>query len=76
MSMEFKLDSMESGESRLLFRDGGVELPGSFGAFRDTKSSGEGKIYEELEPKRELDSSSEDTGRLAEDALARATRGD
>ena len=68
--MEVKLNSTGGGDSRPLFWDGRVELPDSFGACRDIKSSGEGELCEELEPERGIDSASVATGRLAEGALA------
>ena len=70
MNMECKLNSLGGGDSRLLFRDGGAELPGSFGAFHGARSSGEDELCEELEPKRGLDSASVAAGCLAEGALA------
>ena len=70
MSMEFKLNSVGGGDSRPLFKDGRVELPGNFGACRDIRSSGEDELCEELEPERGLDSASTVASRLAEGALA------
>ena len=70
MSMEFKLNSVGGGDSQLLFRDGMVELPRSFGACRGTMGSGGDELCEELEQERELDSASVTTSRLAEGALA------
>ena len=67
MSMEFKLNSAGGVESRALFRGGRMELPGSFSACRDIKGSGGDELCEELEPERELDFSSETTGRLVEE---------
>ena len=68
--MEFKLNSMGGGYSRLLFWGGGTKLPDSFGVCRDIRSSGEDELCEELELERGLDSASAAAGRLAEGALA------
>ena len=68
--MEFKLNSVGGGDSRLLSRDGTVELPDSFGTCCGTKGSGGHELCEELEPEHELDSASMTTGRLEEGSLA------
>ena len=69
MNMECKLNSLGGGDSRLLFRDGGAELPGSFGAFHGARSSGEDELCEELEPEWELESTSMPADCLVEEAL-------
>ena len=68
--MEFNLNFMGGGDSRLLFRDEGAELPGSFGACRGARSSREDEICKELELEWGLDSPSMSAGRLAKEALA------
>ena len=70
MSMEVKLNSVGGGDSHPFFRDGRVELPGSFGACRDVKGSGGDELCEEIKPEQEPDSASMATGRLAKGALA------
>ena len=50
MSMEFKLNSMGSEGSLLLFCGGGAEVSSNFEPYRDARSSDEDELCEELKP--------------------------
>lgn len=70
MRLEFKLNSMGGGDSRLALEAEGQNSPAASVLAVAPGAPGKDEICEELEPERGLDSASTSAGRLAEEALA------